>query len=136
MQFIYKKVTPMKNIKQFSKKLLALDYIIAGILIFLFVVCLGVNGVYTIITTNQMIQMGVDISMVAITAPFNLEVIATVLGVWIGQLGISSLAYYYVVKNERKVELPMRLVQTLPDEIKEQVDMNNLISTVLTSTSE
>ena len=126
----------MKNIKQFSKKLLALDYIIAGVLILLFVVCLGINGLYTMNITNQLIASGVDVSMVAISAPFNLDVIATILGVWMAQLGISSVAYYYVVKNERKVELPMRMIDTLSEDIKEQVDMTELITTVLTSTSE
>lgn len=126
----------MKNIKQFSKKLLALDYIIAGVLIFLFVVCLAINGIYTIITMNQLIQIGVDISMVTITAPFNLEVIATILGVWMAQLGISSAAYYYVIRADHQVELPISMINTLPDDIKEQVDMNELITTVLTSTGQ
>ena len=126
----------MKNIKQFSKKLLALDYIIAGVLILLFVVCLGINGLYTMNITNQLIVSGVDMSMIAISAPFNLDVIATILGVWMAQLGISSVAYYYVIRADHQVELPITMIENLPDDIKEQVDMNELITTVLTTTGQ
>ena len=122
------------NKKGFSKKLLILDYSIAAILLVAFFICHIVNGLYCINATNELIQMGVDISMISITAPFNLDIFGILLGTWITQLAISSTAYYVLVKSERKVQLPMMLINDLPQDIKENVDMTQIITTVLTST--
>lgn len=121
--------------KQFSKKLLTLDYIITGILLSIFFVCAIVNGIYTMNITNKLIQIGMDISMIVITPPFNLDIFGVVLGIWIAQLGISSGAYYVLIKSERKIELPIKLLDTLPEDVKENLDLTNIITTVLTSTN-
>ena len=126
----------MNKKKGFSKWLLILDYVIAAILLVAFFICHTINGVYTMNTMNELIKMGMDVSMVSIIAPFNLDIFGVLLGAWIAQLGVSSTAYYVLVKSERKVQLPMMLINDLPQDIKEQVDMNELITTVLTSTSE
>ena len=126
----------MNKKKGFSKWLLILDYVIAAILLVAFFICHTINGVYTMNTMNELIKMGMDVSMVSIIAPFNLDIFGVLLGAWIAQLGVSSTAYYVLVKSERKVQLPMMLINDLSQDIKEQVDMNELITTVLTSTSE
>lgn len=121
------------NKKGFSKKLLILDYSIAAILLVAFFICHIVNGIYCINITNELVQMGVDISIISVTAPFNLDIFGILLGTWIAQLGISSTAYYVLVKSERKVQLPMILINELPQDIKKSVDMTSIITTVLTS---
>lgn len=129
------KPTTQKNPMEFSKRLLMYDYFIELLLIGVFFICLTVNGIYTMIMMNNFIQMGMDISMITITAPFDLVVIGTILGVWTGQLGISSAAYYFMVKSDHRIQIPVKLVNDLPQDIKEQVDMTQIIVSALNITT-
>lgn len=124
----------MKKNKPFSKKLLIADYIITAILLIGFFVCVALNGIYTVQTTNRLIEIGVDISTATITPPFNLDGFGVFFSTWIAQLGISSYAYYALIKSEHKIELPIQLLDTLPEDIKESVDTTQIITTVLTCT--
>ena len=124
-----------KKRKGFSKKLLIADYAIAIALVIVFFICTYVNGTYTMETMNKLIDMGVDMSVVTITPPFNLDIFGIFLSTWIVQLGVSSGAYYVLVKSERKVELPIKLLNDLPDDIKEKVDITQIITTVLSCTN-
>ena len=119
---------------EFSKKLLILDYIIAGILIGVFFICLVANGVYTMNISNELLASGIDISSITITPPFNLDIFGVLLGTWVIQLGVSSGAYYLMCKSDHKIQLPMQLVNEIPENIREQVDLTQIITTVLTST--
>ena len=123
-----------KKRKGFSKKLLIADYVIAVIMIAVFFICVALNGIYIANTTNELIQMGMDVSMLTLTTPFNLDIFGIFLSTWIVQLGVSSGAYYMMAKSEHKIELPMQLVNELPQDIKEQVDMTTIITTVLSCT--
>lgn len=123
-----------KKKKGFSKKLLIADYVIAIVLVAVFFICVYINGVYTMDTINKLIEMGMDVSMVTISPPFNLDIFGIFLSTWIIQLGVSSGAYYMMAKSEHKIELPMALVNDLPQDIKDQVDMTQIITTVLSST--
>ena len=124
-----------KKKKGFSKKLLIADYVIAVILVAVFFICTYINGVYTMDTINGLIEMGVYISATTITPPFNLDMFGVILGVWIAQLGLSSGAYYVLIKSERKIELPIKLLEELPEDIKEQVDATEIITSVLSNTN-
>lgn len=123
-----------KKRKGFSKKLLIADYVVAGILIIVFFVYSYFNGIYTINTINELIEMGFDVSTTSITPPFNLDMFGVLLGTWIVQLGVSSGAYYVLIKSEHKMELPIQLLNDLPEEIKEQVDLTEIITSVLSCT--
>ena len=123
-----------KKRKGFSKKLLIADYIIAVVLVMVFFICTCVNGIYTMNTIDKLIEMGADVSMVTITPPFDLNIFGIFLSTWIVQLGLSSGAYYMMAKSEHKIELPMALVNDLPQDIKDRVDMTQIITTVLSST--
>lgn len=124
-----------KRKKGFSKKLLIADYVIAVILVAVFFICTYINGTYTMDTINRLVELGVDVSMVTITPPFDLNIFGIFLSTWIVQLGVSSGAYYMMAKSEHKVELPMALVNDLPQDIKGQVDMTQIITTVLSCTN-
>lgn len=124
-----------KKRKGLSKKLLITDYVIAVALIVAFFICAYINGVYTMNTINELIQMGLDVSVVSISPPFDLNMFGVVLGTWIVQLGVSSGAYYVLVKSERKIELPIWFWNDLPEDIKERVDVNQIITTILTCTN-
>ena len=124
-----------KKKKGFSKKLLIADYIIAVILVAVFFICTYINGTYVMETTDELIEMGADVSMINISPPFNLDMFGVLLSTWIIQLGVSSGAYYMMAKSEHKVELPMALVNDLPQDIREKVDMTQIITTVLSNTN-
>lgn len=120
--------------KGFSKKLLIADYVIAIILLIAFFICVNINGDYIVDTTDKLIEMGADMSTIAITPPFNLDVFGIFLSTWIIQLGVSSTAYYVLVKSEHKIELPIQLLNELPQDVKERVDLTQIITSVLSST--
>lgn len=110
------------------------DYIIAAVLIIAVFILDYINGIYIMETTNKLIEMGADMSINVVSPPFNLDIFGIILGVWITQLGISTGAYYVLVKSERKIELPIKLLNDLPEDIKEQVDVTQIITTVLSCT--
>ena len=124
-----------KKRKGFSKKLLIADYTIAILLIMAFFICAYINGAYTMRTMNEMIEMGWDITVVTIVPPYDLSMFNIVLSTWIIQLGVSSGAYYVLVKSERKIELPIKLLNDLPEDVKEKVDTTQIITTVLSCTN-
>ena len=125
-----------KKKKGFSKKLLIADYTVTAIFIVALLVCSALNGIYVVNTTNTLIDMGVDVSMIALSVPFNLDGFGIFFSAWIAQLGISSYAYYSLVKRERKMEMPMMLLENLPQDIKDSVDMTSIITTVLSCTDD
>ena len=123
-----------KKKKGFSKKLLIADYVVAIILLAVFFICTYINGNYVMETTNMLIEIGVDVSMINISPPFNLDMFGVILGTWIVQLGVSSGAYYVLIKSEHKMELPIQLLNELPQEIKERIDVTQVITSVLSCT--
>ena len=127
----------MKNKKRgFSKNLLIADYIVTVVLIVAFFICSIANGVYIMNATNELVALGHDVSMITITPPFNLDGFGVFFSAWIGQLAISSYAYYSLVKRERKIEMPMKMLETIPNDIKERLDMTSIFETVLTNTND
>ena len=122
-----------KQKKGFSKKLLIADYTVTVVLIVAFFICAYLNGLYVIDATNKLVEMGMDISMITIAPPFNLDGFGVFFSAWIAQLGVSSYAFYSMTKSEHRIELPLQLLENLPEDIKESVDMTSVITTVLTS---
>ena len=118
----------------FSKKLLYLDYLIMGILILGYFICLVINSLYANNFLNLAISSGYDLSSIVVPTLINMDSYVTFMTAWIAQVGVSSAAYYVMSKSDHKIELPMRMIYTLPDDIKEQVDMNELITAVLQNT--
>ena len=123
-----------KKKKGFSKKILIADYVIAIVLIIALLVCVHVNGNYIMEMTNKMVNSGIDASMISINPPFNLDIFGVILSIWIVQLGVSTGAYYVLIKSEHKIELPIQLLNDLPQDIKERVDITQIITSVLSCT--
>lgn len=120
--------------KEFSKKLLFADYIVSLLLIAGFFICVALNGIYTKEMFSQMIKNGMDISYSSVPQIFNLDGFGILLSSWILQLGVSSAAYYVMSKSDHKVQLPMAMLNTIPDDIKEKIDLTQIITTVLSTT--
>lgn len=120
--------------KEFSKKLLFADYIVSLLLIAGFFICVALNGIYAKEMFSQMIKNGMDISYSSVPQIFNLDGFGVLLSSWILQLGVSSAAYYVMSKSDHKVQLPMAMLNTIPDDIKEKIDLTQIITTVLSTT--
>lgn len=118
----------------FSKKLLYLDYLIMGILILGYFICLVINSLYADNFLKLEISSVYDLSSIVVPTLINMDSYVTFMTAWIAQVGVSSAAYYVMTRSDHKIELPMRMINTLPDDIKEQVDMNELITAVLQNT--
>ena len=120
--------------KAFSKKLLIADYIVALLLIAGFFICVALNGAYTKEIYDALLNSGMDISYSAIPQLYSLDGFGILLGAWITQLGLSSGAYYLMSRSDHKIQLPMQMLDTIPEDIKEQLDMTQIITTVLSTT--
>lgn len=55
----------------------------------------------------------------------------TVTVAWIAQLGISSAAYYWKAKNENRLKVPLKVVESLPKEIREQLDLTQIVVSIV-----
>lgn len=122
------------RIKEFSKRLLFSDYLIAIILILGYFICIGINGLYAKEFVDSMLNTGIDISCMTVPQLFSLDGFTVLIGAWVAQLGISSGAYYMLCKSDHKIQLPIRLLNDLPSDIKDKVDCTEIINTVLTTT--
>jgi len=120
--------------KEFSKKLLFADYIIAIALILGFFICVALNGAYAKELYTSMINSGIDITYSSVPQLYSLDGFGILLGSWIIQLGVSSGAYYMMSRSDHKIQLPMAMLNTMPEDIRSQIDLNQIITTVLSTT--
>ena len=56
-----------------------------------------------------------------------------VITAWIAQIGVSSTAYYSKAKSENKTKIPMKIMETLPKAIRQELDLTTIITTILQS---
>jgi hypothetical protein len=119
--------------KEFSKKMLFADYFIAIALILGYFICVAINGLYAKSVIDTMINSGMDVSCVTVPQIFSLDGFGVLLGSWILQLGVSSGAYYMMTRSDHRIQLPIKLIQDMPEDIKENVDMTQIITTVLST---
>lgn len=52
---------------------------------------------------------------------------------YLAQLGIAQGAYYWKAKCENRVKVPIKVIQTLPKEIREQLDLTTIIVAIIQS---
>lgn len=52
---------------------------------------------------------------------------------WIAQLGISSAAYYWKAKNENRSKVPLKVVESLPEEIRKELDLTQVVTSIIES---
>lgn len=69
-----------------------------------------------------------------ITALFFPEIdIAAIVIAWIAQLGISSAAYYWKAKNENRAKVPLKVVESLPEDIRSELDLTQIVTSIIQS---
>ena len=57
----------------------------------------------------------------------------TAIVAWTAQIGISSTAYYWKAKNENRVKIPLKVIETLPEEIQDKLDLTTIITSIIQS---
>ena len=50
---------------------------------------------------------------------------------WAIQIGISSGFYYWKAKSENRTKIPIKIINSLPPEIRSELDLTDLIKTVI-----
>ena len=59
--------------------------------------------------------------------------IVSIIVAWIAQLGISSAAYYWKAKNENRAKVPLKVIESLPAEMRDQIDLTQIITSIIQS---
>lgn len=52
---------------------------------------------------------------------------------WIVQLGISSAAYYWKAKNDNRTKVPIKVIRSLPKDMRDQIDLTQIITSIIQS---
>lgn len=55
----------------------------------------------------------------------------TIIVAWIAQVGVSSAAYYWKAKCENRTKVPFKVIETLPEDIREQVNLTEIITEII-----
>ena len=58
---------------------------------------------------------------------------ATVIVAWVAQLGVSTAVYYWKSKCENRTKIPFRVIETLPDNLKQELNLTDVIVAIITS---
>lgn len=58
---------------------------------------------------------------------------ATVIVAWVAQLGVSTAVYYWKAKCENRTKIPFKVIETLPDNLKQELNLTDVIVAIITS---
>lgn len=50
---------------------------------------------------------------------------------WTAQLGISTAAYYWKAKNENRVKVPFKVIESLPEDVRKDIDLTQVITSII-----
>lgn len=57
----------------------------------------------------------------------------TIAVAWVAQIGVSTAAYYWKTKFDNRTKVPMKLIESLPDDIREQIDLTQVMIAIIQS---
>lgn len=58
---------------------------------------------------------------------------STIIVAWVAQIGVSSAAYYWKAKNDNRTKVPIKVIQSLPPEVRDQIDLTQVITSIIES---
>ena len=50
---------------------------------------------------------------------------------WIAQTGISSAAYYWKAKSDNRTKVPLKVIESLPEDMREKIDLTQIITSII-----
>lgn len=56
---------------------------------------------------------------------------ATIIVTWVAQLGVSSAVYYWKAKCENRTKVPFKVIETLPEDIRKEVNLTEIITSII-----
>lgn len=71
--------------------------------------------------------------LVVCAAIFQSVDFSTIIVAWIAQIGISSAAYYWKAKNDNRTKVPVKVIESLPQEVRDQLDLTQVITAIIQS---
>lgn len=57
----------------------------------------------------------------------------TIIVAWVAQLGISSAAYYWKAKHENRAKVPFKVIESLPEDMRKDIDLTQIITSIIQS---
>ncbi len=57
----------------------------------------------------------------------------TIIVAWIAQLGISSTAYYWKAKSDNRTKVPLKVIESLPEDMRNQIDLTQVVTSIIQS---
>ena len=69
-------------------------------------------------------------SFAVFVSEINLE---SIIIAWIAQVGISSAAYYWKAKSENRAKIPLKVIESLPPDMQEKIDLTQIITTIIST---
>lgn len=55
----------------------------------------------------------------------------TIIVAWIANMGTTFAAYYWKAKTENRVKVPMAVITSLPEEVRKDLDMTQVITAII-----
>lgn len=50
---------------------------------------------------------------------------------WMAQIAVSSGFYYWKAKSENRTKVPIKVIQSLPEEVRGELDMTQVITSII-----
>ena len=50
---------------------------------------------------------------------------------WIAQVGVSSAAYYWKAKCDNRTKVPLKVIESLPEDIRNSIDLTQVITAII-----
>lgn len=50
---------------------------------------------------------------------------------WMAQIAVSSGFYYWKAKSENRTKVPIKVIQSLPEEVRKELDMTQVITSII-----
>lgn len=57
----------------------------------------------------------------------------TITVAWMAQIAVSSGFYYWKSKCDNRTKVPLKVIQSLPKSMREQIDLTQIITTIIQS---
>ena len=78
----------------------------------------------------ELIVLAIFIACIILVPEKNFEAITIA---WIGNIAISTTAYYWKAKTENRVKVPLAIIESLPKEMLDKFDLTSVITAIVQS---